>query len=624
MTAATDSIQHLPDATVRSWEALAATAARMPTQDVAWMLASLAAFKGSENVLTLETGEDLEAVAPLVRNSGRLELPGCASTKEPVDFLAATPGAAEAIADRAAATGLPLLLERTPARSGTIEYLRSAFGGRAVVRLEQRVGFPVLRLDERWAEPGGGLSSSRRSALRRGRRKAERYGTVEVELLTPGADELDSLILEAFDVEARSWKAQAGTAVAYVPRMNAFYRAYAHELARRGQLRLDFLRVNGRAVASQFGAVWKGRHWLFKIGYDARFAKASPGQLLLAESIAGATRAGLSHYEMLGHPDHWTDAWTKRVEPCACALFIPPTNRGALGAAALSVRGVRRRLGIPAKRLRKQVHERVRRAYITGTDLDDALAELARHSPERAGIVGYWPGGSDRPEEIAAQVEACAERLPAKAEVAFKLSDMMMGDDALDSLAARAVERDLTLHIDAIGIDSASANQRTARRLSEAAPRRIGCTLPGRWRRSVADARALADSGLRLRIVKGEFEGPPGEEVDPCEGFREVVATLVSSNCHIEVATHDTDLAADSLGRLVAAGVSCELQVLFATDGSDAERVARELGVPVRVYLPYGHGRAPYNLADLRRTPTLMSTLARDLLPRPSRGPSVA
>lgn len=622
MNQSTDPNSPLPEATVRSWESLAAAAATLPTQDAAWTLASLAAFEGSENVLTRGDGEHLEALAPLVRNRGRLEMPGCAYTGEPIDLLTTSAAATEALAEEVAATGLPLLLERLPARSGTLEALRSAYGRNAVVRIREMVGHPVLELDERWSEPGGGLSSSRRSALRRGRRKAERYGTLEVELLRPRPDQLEPLLEEAFEVEARSWKAQTGTAVAFVPRMTAFFNAYARELSTRGQFQLDFLRIDGRAVAMQYGAVWKGRHWLFKIGYDAHFAGVSPGQILLAESVAGATRAGLSHYELFGSQADWTDAWTQEVEPCLHALFVPRTARGAIGAAAVRGRDVGRRLEVTVRRVKRKAAETIEQTYVTGPELSDALAELRRcEAASYETTVGFWPWGSVPPEEIAAQARASAESLPAGSEISFKPTDTMMGDAELDSLLATATSRGLTLHLDAIGIDSATPAQETAKRLSAAAPGQVGCTLPGRWRRSAEDAAALAGSGLRLRVVKGEFEDPEGSEVDPADGFRAVVSALAGGNCHVEVATHDPVLAELTLSQLVDTGTSCELQILFATDGDAAVRAARKLGVPVRVYLPYGHGRLPYNRAALRARPALLKTVARDLLPVASHRP---
>jgi CelD/BcsL family acetyltransferase involved in cellulose biosynthesis len=618
MTPPSPSNPQISDEALRSWEGLAARVGRIPTQDAPWTLASLAAFAGTPSLINSGT----EAIAPLVRNRGVLELPGCRDTGEPVDFLAASPQALAALTDAVAATGMPLLLERLPAGSGTVAALREAFAGRASLELTEKVAFPTIALDERWAEPGGGLSSSRRSALRRGRRKAEKQGEVAVELLSPGPEEVEALLDEAFAIEARSWKGEEGTAVAFVPRMEAFYRAYAAQLAQRGQFRLDFLRVGGRPVAMQFGAVWRDAHWLFKIGYDAAFAGASPGQLLLAESVAGAARAGLGSYELFGAQAQWTDPWTASVEPCCRVLILPRSPRGALGAASLRRRALEARVGGVVKRGRRELGRRARAAYVTGPDLPAAMVELERcTAASYATTVGYWPLPGASPEDVTGEVEAAAATLPAGSEVSLKLADLGAGRERLGELLEKIAAAGLTLHIDALGIDSADETQASALQLNEAAPGKVGCTLPGRWARSADDALALHQSGLRVRVVKGEFEDPDGNEVDSAAGFLAVVEAIAGGNCHVEVATHDLALASSALEKLIASGTSCELQILYAMPATGVVRAARKLSVPVRIYLPYGGGRIPYDRARFKHQPALLATFARDLLPLAPRRP---
>jgi CelD/BcsL family acetyltransferase involved in cellulose biosynthesis len=605
-----------------AWEALAATAATLPSQDAPWTLASLAAFPGKANVIERRGPDGCEAVAPLVRRGTMLELPACAETGEPVDFLAASPEAAARLADDVRASGLPLLLERVPTDSPTVAALRDAFGAGASFRASEKVGFPTISLDERWAEPGGGLSSSRRSSLRRGRRKAEKLGEVTIELLSPKPEEVEALLDEAFEVETRSWKGEEGTAVAFVPKMNAFYRAYAAELAKRERFRLDFLRVDGRAVAMQFGAVWRDAHWLFKIGYDVAFSSSSPGQILLSESVAAATGAGLSKYELFGAHAQWTDVWTEDVHPCQRLLVLPRGPRGALGGGTMRGRALQARAGAAVKQGKRKVSQAARQSYVTGPELADALAEVERcRAASYATTVGYWPMLDDSPAAVAAKVQESAELLPAGSEVSIKLFDFGGGEERLEALLDTVSSRELTLHIDALGADTATLAQETAKRLHAIAPGKVGCTLPGRWSRSVADAAAIAPLGLRVRIVKGEFEDPEGGESDLREGFLAVAEALAGGGCHVEVATQDASLARAALELLVGADTSCELQVLYAMQGRAAARAARDLGAPVRVYVPFGAGRLPYTRERLKQQPALLATLARDALPLPPRRP---
>jgi len=43
-------------------------------------------------------------------------------------------------------------------------------------------------------------------------------------------------------------------------------------------------------------------------------------------------------------------------------------------------------------------------------------------------------------------------------------------------------------------------------------------------------------------------------------------------------------------------------------------KIAAELDVPVRVYVPYGHGWLPYSLTQARRNPRVFWWILRDLI----------
>ena len=612
----------LSGASLSAWEALTSEAGALPTQDAPWTVASLACFGGKPSLLDEGGGESPDAIAPLVRRGAMLELAGGRDLGEPADLLYRSPEALEALVERVLAAGRALTLERIPAASPTIAALREALGSRGSVRISAAAGHPTIALDERWAEPGGGLSSSRRSSLRRARRKAEGQGEIEIELLTPAVAEVESLLDEAFAVESRSWKGEAGTAVAFVPAQNDFFRRYAAELAARGSLRIDLLRIDGQAVAMQYGMRWKDRHWLFKIGFDEAFKAASPGQILLSESVAAAARDGLASYELLGSRDAWTDVWTKQVNECVGLVALPRSPRGALGLAAIRRREAEERARGLLKRAKRAGRQAATARYVAGPELGDALGEEAVYAAAGyATVIGFWNGATDTPAEVRKQALASAESLPAGSEIAIKIVGIGGDGEHLDELLSTCVDHRLTLHLDALGPDSATLAQDTARRLDAIAPGQVGCTLPGRWPRSVADAGALKDSGLRVRIVKGELEDPAVEETDLAAGFLAVAEGLAGGSCHVEVATQDAAVARAALERLRAAGNSCELQVLHGMRSTAAVKVAHELGVPVRIYIPYGSSRLPYTREDLQANPKLLTVLARDLLPLSPRRP---
>jgi proline dehydrogenase len=144
--------------------------------------------------------------------------------------------------------------------------------------------------------------------------------------------------------------------------------------------------------------------------------------------------------------------------------------------------------------------------------------------------------------------------------------------------------------------------------------RNLGCTIPGRWRRSVEDVHRACYWGLRVRVVKGQWPDPRRPEIDMREGFLRVINELCRRAGHVAVASHDVPLAEEAIRRLLDAGTPCELELLHGLPRRAAIRMARNLGVPVRFYVPYGKAWLPYLLNQSRKNPRVLAWLARDLV----------
>jgi proline dehydrogenase len=231
----------------------------------------------------------------------------------------------------------------------------------------------------------------------------------------------------------------------------------------------------------------------------------------------------------------------------------------------------------------RRLAARAARRYVAGSTATDALA-AARGRPA---TIGYWDSGRETPEDVARQYAAAAEACE--------------GVDAYVSVKAPAVAFDADLlpptpHLDAMGPDTV---ERTWQ-LAETVPV-LGVTLPGRWRRSVTDADRVAELGVRVRVVKGQF--PSDDDVDPRAGFLAVVERLAERGVRIAVATHDRALADEALRRAPDA----EVEQLYGL---------RPLGLPARVYVPYGTAYLPYAVKQLRRNPRIAWWLLRDLASR--------
>jgi proline dehydrogenase len=169
------------------------------------------------------------------------------------------------------------------------------------------------------------------------------------------------------------------------------------------------------------------------------------------------------------------------------------------------------------------------------------------------------------------------------------------------------------LHFDSLAPETVERTQQMIDELLADLPGLdVGCTLPGRWRRSVEDAHWAARRDLFVRVVKGQWADPEDPNRDAGVGYLEVINQLAGRARRVAVATHDVALAAEAVRRLRAARTPCELELLYGLPMRQSIKQARELGVGVRIYVPYGETYLPYALSQVRRRPRVLWWLVKD------------
>jgi len=337
------------DGLASAWDAVA-VGCGSPLHHYAWVRTCADRFSTRSNLCVVVAGDPRQpvAMAPLIRRydgPSYLEPLGVRELHEPMDLIYRHPADALALTTAVAALGLPLSLPRIRADSPTISAVREAWRNRGVVICRPRTGWPWIELDENWASAEPPLKPSRRSDLRRTRRRAESLGPLNCHILSPAPEDVGPLLDVVLSVEGASWKSRAGTALASDRAMSVFFRAYAACACEAGVLRLCFLRVGDRTAAVQFALESEDRFWLLKIGYDESYARCSPGALLLAETIRYAAQRGLRSYEFLGVPEPWTDAWTDRERACVAVRAYPARASGVATFASDMTESARLKLG---------------------------------------------------------------------------------------------------------------------------------------------------------------------------------------------------------------------------------------------------------------------------------------
>lgn len=230
--------------------------------------------------------------------------------------------------------------------------------------------------------------------------------------------------------------------------------------------------------------------------------------------------------------------------------------------------------------------------------------------------LGYWDRPGDTPADVTTEYLACLDALtPGRpGYVSVKLTALGLAEPETDRVLARAATLGRRVHLDAMDHPSAGPMLAALAGIRQRHPDAdLGHTLPARWPRSVADARAAVELGAAVRVVKGQWADPDAPDVDRRAGFLQVVDALAGRAREVAVASHDVPLAAEAVRRLRAAGTPCVLELLYGLPMRASLRRAREQDVDVRVYVPYGTAYLPYALGALRREPGKIVWLARDV-----------
>ena len=236
--------------------------------------------------------------------------------------------------------------------------------------------------------------------------------------------------------------------------------------------------------------------------------------------------------------------------------------------------------------------------YVAGTRLEDALACARRLAAEGfAGSIDLFGERVSDPIEadgVARDYVALAHALDRAPENTFLSIDLShIGLDQPGEAVERRLERIAAALPQGRRVQVGAEEERRAERILTAvlAVARSGgavsATVQANLERSRADAHALAEAGVPLRLVKGAYVEDPrvarrwGEPTDLA--YLELAHELHAAGADLTLATHDPVLREALLRALPDIGV----EMLLGVRSADASALAAR-GVPVRIYFPYG------------------------------------
>ena len=167
--------------------------------------------------------------------------------------------------------------------------------------LDQEETSAVLPLPSDWEAYLSSLDSKERHELRRKRRRLGRdHPDAVFRTATPETLEED---LKTFVGMHRGAEGHKGHFMK--PEVATFFERVARAFMPLGWLRLDFLEIGGRAVASTFGFELEGAFYLYNSAYEPDAARLSPGLVLVSELVKESIERGFERFDFLRGPERY-------------------------------------------------------------------------------------------------------------------------------------------------------------------------------------------------------------------------------------------------------------------------------------------------------------------------------
>ena len=251
-------------------------------------------------ILAIADGEKQLGVAPLMKKDGVVGFLGDTDVCDFTDFVVSAGNEPQFYDELCvyleASSWETLHLQSLPSGSPALQY---------VPEMAQRKGYdievheedmsPVASLPSTWDEYLAGLSKKDRHELRRKLRRLERAGeTTQYDCSNP--ETLRSCMEDFF----RLLRASRTDKLEYMtPERERFFVDVAFELAKRDQLRLSFLEVDGVRVAACINFDYMDSYLLYNSGYDPAYSALSVGLLNKALTIRAAIEGGKKYFNFL-------------------------------------------------------------------------------------------------------------------------------------------------------------------------------------------------------------------------------------------------------------------------------------------------------------------------------------
>ncbi|NOX87864.1 MAG: GNAT family N-acetyltransferase [Calditrichaeota bacterium] len=176
--------------------------------------------------------------------------------------------------------------------------------------LEEQKKPPRLEISGDWESYFDSRRGHFRRNLRRRMRNAEKeFGKIEYRIFDGNSDEMQSVILDGFRLEASGWKGKKGSAVIYSEEAKQFYLEIAENFSKRKMLHVGTLFFGDKMVGFNFSVFYNQTFYLLKVAYDESVSRYSPGQIMTFHLLQYVFENGFKSFDFLGPSMPWKLEW---------------------------------------------------------------------------------------------------------------------------------------------------------------------------------------------------------------------------------------------------------------------------------------------------------------------------
>lgn len=240
-----------------------------------------------------------------------------------------------------------------PVDSPTVKALETCLPGRLGWQRGVTLRSPHVTITGTWDTYWTAKSQRFKKTIRSVRNRLAKAGTVSIEEHRQVSPE-SPVFAELLDVSSRSWKAGEGVAIATMPGMPGFFQALTERASRNGWLRVWILRLDGRAIATEYQLEAGGRVHALRADFDASLPEElSPGSHLSYEILRALFgREGVHEYDMGPGENPYKARWASGARETVHLRGFRPGLYGAMlrGLETRAVPALRRLVGKGAAR----------------------------------------------------------------------------------------------------------------------------------------------------------------------------------------------------------------------------------------------------------------------------------